>query len=570
MQTKFLTENIFIINDGNEKGLTTGGIISESGTILIGCDDRLTPEIIRGLNLPEVTAVLCCDYRRSANAGILNFEEAAKYISGNFYSLLTQPELWWEKPENRWHLYKFRPDDDVLAYGASNVNKITDNQQILIGNIKITALPTPGDTEYSMSYLIEDEGIKVVFCGGLLYKGGKIPYLYRLTQEIPNQGYQDYHGFLRGVPVWKNSLDIISQADIAVPYLGGVIDKLNADINIFRKNIDEYYYKYSEISAVNFYFGDVLKAGVKMEQSALKDFPAYVKIIGNQCNIVRSKNGNAIAIDCGGTDVTDKLLAMIEQGGIKSVDALYITHYHDDHVDGCEYFREHFDCPVYADEIQADILKNPMRYRLPCISPVSADVTPLEDGYSWHWQEFELTSFEFPGQSLYHDGLMLKNTDNGDIIFFAGDSFNPAGIDDYCAYNRNLLIPGEGFFKCLNILKKYMPDYIINQHIDRAFTFTREQLDYMEKNLTERIDILSKLSVWSNINYALDEHFIMAYPYEQDKSNDVKFLISDYADNIRYEIVSPKQSSKKNIYGVRVHVDDMYLGQKSCFIVNNR
>jgi hypothetical protein len=268
--------------------------------------------------------------------------------------------------------------------------------------------------------------------------------------------------------------------------------------------------------------------------------------------------------------VTDKLLAMIERGEIKSVDAMYITHYHDDLVDGCEYFRKHFDCPIYADRIQSDILKNPIRYRLPCISPVSVDVTPLDDGYSWRWQEFELTSFAFPGQSLYHDGLMVKNTDNGEVTFFAGDSFAPTGIDDYCAYNRNLMIAGEGYFKCLDIFRKYMPDYIINQHCDRAFSFTVEQLECMEKNLLDRMDILAKLSVWDNINYAIDEHFVMVYPYEQDESDGVEILISDYAKNIKCEIIAPKQEKGKNIYGVRVYVGDKYLGQKFCFVVNRK
>ena len=57
MKMRFITEKIFIINDGNDKGFTTGGIKSENGTILIGCDDRLTPEIIKSLNLPEVSAI---------------------------------------------------------------------------------------------------------------------------------------------------------------------------------------------------------------------------------------------------------------------------------------------------------------------------------------------------------------------------------------------------------------------------------------------------------------------------------------------------------------------------------
>ena len=565
MQAKFLTENIFIINDGDERGFTTGGAVSESGTILIGCDDRLTPDIISGLGLPGVCAILCCDHRRSSNAGILNFSGVAKYAGESACELLARPELWWNNPENRWHLYAVTNDDDKLARGALNLNKVADGQQIIIGGVKISALATPGDTEGSMSYMLGN----IVFCGGLLYKGGKLPYLYRLTQAAPEHG--DYHGYLRALPVWQTSLDTIARADIAVPYLGGVIYDLRADIAAFKQNIGEYYQKYADISSMNYYFGGWLEPGVKvMDWAQEKDLPEYIKYIGDQCYIICSKSGGAVAIDCGGADMTDKLLGMIGQGELKSVDALYITHYHDDHVDGCDYFRANFDCPIYADKIQADILANPSAYRLPCISDVSVDVTPLDDGHSWQWQEFELTSLEFPGQTLYHDALLLKNLDSGELILFAGDSFTPSGIDDYCAYNRNLMLPGEGFFKCISILREHNPDYIINQHVMRAFSFTRENLDYMEQNLTERLDILAKLSPWDDINHALDAHFIMAHPYEQDGDDNAEIKLSggDSGEYIRYEVVPPEQKSGKNIYGVRVYVGGAYLGQKSCYIVN--
>ena len=576
MKIKFLTKKIFVISDDNEKGFTTGGVISENGTVLIGCDDRLSPEIIRNFNLPKVTAIFCCDYRRSANAGILNFEEAHKYINEKFLDLLTRPELWWDNPKNRWHLYNLKADDDVLACGTSNVNTIADNEQVSVGDIKITALLTPGDTDYSMSYAVEDDGVKIIFCGGLLYKGGKVPYLYRLTKDMMGRADHDYHGFLGGISTWKKSLDVISNADILVPYLGGVIDTPRADIDIFKKNIDAYFDNYVDVSTMNYYFPECLNLDAdakKMERSEDREFPPHIKYIGSQCNIISSKSGNVIAIDCGGRDATDKLVSMIKQGEIKHVDALYITHYHDDHVDGCEYFRKYFDCPIYADESFADVIKNPVRYRLPCISPVNVDVTALKDGHSWRWEEFELTSFSFPGQTFYHDALMVKRDDCS--VFFCGDSFSPTGIDDYCAYNRNLLMPGEGFFKCIDILKKYMPDYIINQHIMCAFSFTREQFEYMENNLTERMSLLSKLSVWDNINYALDEYFVMAYPYEryeqeQGEVDKINLLISEYADKINYEIIAPKSSKGKNIYGIRIYIDDVYLGQKSCFIVNRK
>ena len=580
MKINRITKNIFTIrdkSDKSEKGFATGGIISGRGTILIGCDDRLTPEIISGMGIGEVLTILCCDYRRSANAGVLNFEGADKYINENFYDLLARPELWWEAPENRWHLYKLRPDDDILPYGADNVKKITENDnknknEIIIDGVKITVLFTPGDTDYSVSYLVEDEGVKVVFCGGLLYKGGKIPYLYRTTLGIFGQGCEDYHGYLRGISQWKKSLELISAGDVLVPYLGQVIDDPKGDIAEFNKNIDEYYDKYAEISAMNFYFSGLNGGAKKMEYGKMKPFPGYVKSIGSQCNLIISKDKSAFAVDCGGAEAADFMQAMIERGEIKSVDALYISHYHDDHVNGCGYFRERFSCPIYADKIQADIIKNPAAYRLPCISPVFTDVTPLDDGCFWQWREFELTSFNFPGQTLYHGGLMVKNTESGEVVFFAGDSFNPSGIDDYCAYNRNLLTPGEGYFKCIGIIKKHAPDYIINQHVESAFTFTAEQLTYMEKNLTERVRILQKLSPWDDINFLHDEYFVMACPYEQNEKGEkigVEFLISDYAKDIKCEIIEPaKRAKNKKIYGVRIYAGDMYLGQKACFIVN--
>ena len=90
----------------------------------------------------------------------------------------------------------------------------------------------------------------------------------------------------------------------------------------------------------------------------------------------------------------------------------------------------------------------------------------------------------------------------------------------------------------------------------------------MANNVTKRIDILPKLSPWDDVHHATDEHFVMAYPYEQDESSDVQILVSDYADQIRYEIMPPKRTSRKSVYGVRVWVGDVYLGQKLCFIVN--
>jgi hypothetical protein len=58
----------------------------------------------------------------------------------------------------------------------------------------------------------------------------------------------------------------------------------------------------------------------------------------------------------------------------------------------------------------------------------------------------------FPGQTIYHGGL-LRRHESGKRIFFAGDSFTPSGMDDYCLLNRNFLAPEKGFLDCLRQIR---------------------------------------------------------------------------------------------------------------------
>jgi hypothetical protein len=54
-----------------------------------------------------------------------------------------------------------------------------------------------------------------------------------------------------------------------------------------------------------------------------------------------------------------------------------------------------------------------------------------------HWKGYKLTAYYFPGQTLYHDGLLIER--DGTSVFMSGDTLANWGIDDYCSYNRNWL-----------------------------------------------------------------------------------------------------------------------------------
>jgi len=172
-------------------------------------------------------------------------------------------------------------------------------------------------------------------------------------------------------------------------------------------------------------------------------------------------------------------------------------------------------CPIMTDRRVSEIIEHPECFFLPCISPNAAPVAKAtEHGESWTWQEFTLTAFHFPGQTFYHAGLLVEG--HGERAFFAGDSGAPTGLDDYCCGNRVFLGAAKGSRFCLDIWRQYAPDYILNEHQDRAFRFTAEQLDSMDKMLEERERLIAEMTPWPHANFATDEWWIRTYPYEQE------------------------------------------------------
>jgi glyoxylase-like metal-dependent hydrolase (beta-lactamase superfamily II) len=118
----------------------------------------------------------------------------------------------------------------------------------------------------------------------------------------------------------------------------------------------------------------------------LCDPPDFVKEFGTT-RVLVSADGPAFVLDCGATGAVAALRALLAQGAISGVEGLWITHYHDDHVDACEEFLRAFPCDVHADPAVADVIERPAAYRLPCLSPVVVPVSHRTgDGERWRWQ----------------------------------------------------------------------------------------------------------------------------------------------------------------------------------------
>jgi glyoxylase-like metal-dependent hydrolase (beta-lactamase superfamily II) len=194
------------------------------------------------------------------------------------------------------------------------------------------------------------------------------------------------------------------------------------------------------------------------------------------------------------------------------VDGIFVTHYHDDHTDMVQAAAEHFGCPVYATPEYVDVLERPEAYHLPAMTanPIRS-IQRMENGQTMNWNEFRLTYHFFPGQTHYHGALFVEKGDERPV-FFVGDAFAPSGIDDYCLLNRNLLHDDQGYLLCLNKVRKAGDCWLINEHINHVFSFSGEELEYLENQYRARRKMLSQLFPWDDPNYGIDEQWAVLYP----------------------------------------------------------
>jgi glyoxylase-like metal-dependent hydrolase (beta-lactamase superfamily II) len=512
-----LSPDLFIYHGAVNTGILKMG----DRAILIDCDDTLTPARLLELGIHAVERIYCTQHRRPNTAGIPGFHSAV-YVPRGERRQFEEASEYWQDWHNRWHLYHCRPGPLSPLQSMPVQGAVCEGDRFQWGDFSICALDTPGMTDGAVSYLVERTRAQsaprtVTFCGDVLYAAGQVWDVHSLQKNFGT--FSDYHGFLGAARMLIASLKKLADTptDCLVTSHGGVIDAPAAAAHLTAQRLEQFYRNYAAISSLNFYFPHLFQElrddPMRMAPAPTIDFPDFILPVAATSFAIRSESGALFLIDCGDDSVLETLDAWKEQGRYSQLEACWVTHYHDDHVDALHHLAAFRLTLIYADEHLSEILTHPARFFLPCISPAAAPVIhATTHGETWRWHEFELTALHLPGQSFYHGGLLLRG--QGMTVLFGGDSFSPAGVDDYTAGNRNFLAAGQGFRRCIDLLRQYQPDLILNQHQRQAFHFTDEQLDFMEQNLITREALLAELLPWDHPNFGTDEGWIRAYPYE--------------------------------------------------------
>lgn len=434
---------------------------------------------------------------------------------GKFWSLFRQ---------TRFHDYaqkstKLAERDYVIARTVRGGDTLT------YGDVVVSVVDTPGFTPGAVSYVYVSEGKKYAATGDLIYAGGRLLDIYSLQDAVAETKTRGYHGFAARAGQLIASLRKVRdlKPDVLVPARGPVIYKPAADIDLLIGRLQALLDSHFATDALRWYWGPeswqtrgTLAMGkapsTPMAMAVERDLPEWVIAIGNSRLLV-STTGAAFLMDAGYPQILEKLEELREAGRFRNLEGIWVTHYHDDHTEHVAKVAKKFGAKVHFNEKIRDIVENPGRYRMPCLTTNAITGEARGEAESWKWREFSLGSYFFPGQTLYHGGLAVER-ESGEKLFFVGDSFTPSGTDDYCLQNRNFVHADEGYRYCLDLLEKLGgTHWLINQHVLPMFRYDPVQMARMREELAKRERLLAELTPLPDANYAVDEGWARMYPY---------------------------------------------------------
>ncbi len=465
-------------------------------------------------------------------------------VPADSLSLFTQPEAFWQTMRTaQFHDYA-QQSSRVPTRALPKVRPVREGETIPAEDATIRVIATPGYSPGAVSYVIEAGGQRLVATGDLIYGDGQLRDLFSLQDAVPEVKLRGYHGYAARAEALIASLRAVAalKPDALLPAHGPLIANPSAAIDRLIGRLQAFLQSHFETDALLWYFGEdshrkrsraverPLNVMPMAEQASL---PADILAFGNS-RLILSRSGAGFLVDAGFRGTLPELRRLKESGRLRSVDGVWVTHYHDDHTDYLNDVTAEFGSPIYYTQAMAEVMANPAGFRLPCLTtkPVAKPL-PQADGANLRWQEWQFTFWNFPGQTLYHGGLVARR-DDGQTYLFVGDSFTPSGMDDYCMQNRDLLRPGAGYDLCLTRIQSLPSNtWLMNQHVAPMFRYTPAQIERMRDELAKRTGILRTLAPFPDPNYAVDEDWARLYPYASQakagESIELEFRITNHA-----------------------------------------
>lgn len=439
------TCNVYVLRNGREAVLVDFG----SGAVL----DRLGE-----LGIDRVTDVLVTHHHRDQVQGLARAAEAGIRI--------------WVPPaeedliagvDERWRTrqvandYDLREDRFSLLEQVPVTGAVWEYRTRDYGGVAVYALPTPGHTLGSVTYLVETGGRRVAFTGDLVHGDGQVWSL--AATQWTYSGVEGWAATIVSCGVLR-----AREPDVLLPSHGDPIDEPDVALGRLAARMQE---------LVDLRLpGGAWSLEERLRQPFVAITPHFLRnrtMFANSYALV-SETGGALVIDFGydltctatGSERAARRTLLWSLDGLR-VEVVVPTHYHDDHVAGINLLREITGAEAWIPENIASVLGDPARYDLPCLwfDAVPADrVMALGEPVRWH--EYELTAYALPGHTRYAAALAFE-VDGKRVLATGDQQTNDDGraILNFQYRNR---FAADDFVRSAALYRELRPDIVVSGH----------------------------------------------------------------------------------------------------------
>jgi len=262
-----LSEHVWVYRGAGNIGIVRDG----TNALLMDCGDGRVRAALSAAGVTTIERILFTHGHRDQACGVpsLLADGARTCVPAKERAVFEAVNEYWNDPKNRWHLYRCDPNS-VQADPIRVDPTCADGDELHFGAARIRVLDTPGHTDGSVSFVVEADDKRVIFCGDVLYGHGQLGDAWSLQKGVMTR---DYHGFLGAREKSVASLQRVKsqRAHLLVPSHGPVVNRPDETVETLITRLARCYDKYVATSALRHYFPELFADDAGRELPRFKE-----------------------------------------------------------------------------------------------------------------------------------------------------------------------------------------------------------------------------------------------------------------------------------------------------------